>query len=72
MTLLKQVALTVHFVAQNLVKPDAEMPSSSSSISIFDLIWPSKFSRFGENFTSLTISFVLFTVFAVTRCVFYT
>ena len=62
MTLWKQVALTVHLVAQNLVKPDAEMPFSSSSISIFDLIWPSKFLRFGENLTSLTISFVLFTV----------
>ena len=58
MTLWKQVALTVHLVAQNLVKPDAEMPSSSSSISIFDLIWPSKFSRFGENLTSFKISFV--------------
>ena len=73
MTLWKQVALTVHLVAQNLVKRDAEMPSSSSSISIFDLIWPSKFSRFGENLmTSFTISFALFTVsdniqFAVTR-----
>ena len=41
---------------------DAEMPSSSSSFSIFDLIWPSKLSRFGENLTSLTISFAFFTV----------
>ena len=30
MTLWKQVALTVHLVAQNLVKPDAEMPWSLS------------------------------------------
>ena len=62
MTLWKQVALTVHFVVQNLVKRDAEMPSSSSFISIFDLIWPSKFSRYLLSGSDNSI-------FAVTRCV---
>ena len=46
-SLLETVVCTVHLVVLNLVKPDAAM--SSSSTSVLDLICPSMVSRFGEN-----------------------